>query len=539
MAAGGGGSALLEGESMITVASLSGLEVTAHPPILNSKALCYQIPPDVRTLFVGRTDLLERLKGLFSEETSRVSITACHGLGGVGKSWIAAYYLHEETRYTHRLWFNAESLEILETQYINLLIQLRIVSPRELDSKPRSHWVQTAREYLSLREKPTLIVFDNANAYGELERFIPERCHVLITSREIDWPGTTLRVDVMTSEDAIALVRKHLGEDPSDADVRALCETVGNLPLALTQACAYIEYCRPLVTIRDYLTRYESMKRRMLEDRRLSPGHSHQNVWITFTLTMEKMREANPHSLALLYFAGFLSPDGIPLKLLERSFNSLPERVETAEAFPSAIRPLVHYSVFRHQHRHETLTIHRVLQEVIRETLKLTPDSYHAFLRLLMKVLKAFTKMGSYRMADIRLFSPYLANLESVGKHFESCSLHRQVLEDEALTKEALEFWRSFTFAYTFFQNKEAREAVQEKISACERRLYGGETLSTQEERARAFCEANRMLLGLSFFWLRNPCRSSFFVTSEGPVKKFSLRLVSFQRASQFRECLG
>ncbi len=370
--------------SLLHLGPVAHLALSEHPPILKP-SISYQLPPDNKTLFVGRSDILEKLSKRFARggaagaagDRGPVILTACRGMGGVGKSWIATRFLHDKT-YVHKLFFNAEYIESLESQYVNLALQLRLLVPEDLKTIPKKEVIARVKEYLERLPEPMLLVYDNATHYDALHRFMPRSGDVLITTREGGWPADSkVDVDVMSVEDARALVRKILGEavpvdedeDEDEDEVKRLITILGKLPLAITQACAYIR--QMAITITDYLVLYEDLKMAMLADGSLEEGHHHENVWLTFTLSMRRIQEINPRGVELLHYAGFLAPAPIPRSLLGETFAAKDENLKAIDciAFDRAISTVENYSLFSFDYINKTVLIHRVVQEVIQQQL--------------------------------------------------------------------------------------------------------------------------------------------------------------------------
>ena len=475
---------------LASVASaISGVAVATHPPILDRLEIRYQLPQDNRSLFVGRADILRDLTARLEKGGHQVALTACKGMGGVGKSWIAAHYLHG-AEYRHKIWFNAENLESLEGQYVDLGLQLRLFGPEDLKTRSKQALFLEVKTYLeSLTDSP-LIVYDNAPSYRKLEHFIPRKGKVLITTREADWPAATrLDVDVMTEEDATALVVKMIGAR-SPVEVKLLVDTLGRLPLAMTQACAYIQYAE--VSVPEYLSLYESLKQRMLADGKLLPGHTHENVWVTFILSAAKIRELNPASEVLLNYTGFLAPE-IPRALLEAAFADPPR-------FDASLELLHRYSLIQYEHSRQLVLIHRVLQDVVREQATHITKTDEVTLRKLLEVLPKFVHTGGYRMADIYRVVPFVASFEIMLKHFDRAPVGAKVFSDKPLAKEMLLFLNSLVSIYTFFQDPARKGQLIERVKRCEIFLYGGQTLGSLQEEAAQHSAEGRLLEAIRLY---------------------------------------
>jgi hypothetical protein len=89
-----------------------------------------------------------------------------------------------------------------------------------------------------------LLVYDNAQGPRELASYPPPdgAGRVVVTSRAPTWGrGTaTVRLDVLKREESVAFLRLRTGINDA-VSLGALAEALGDLPLALEQAAAYLD----------------------------------------------------------------------------------------------------------------------------------------------------------------------------------------------------------------------------------------------------------------------------------------------------------
>jgi hypothetical protein len=101
-----------------------------------------------------------------------------------------------------------------------------------------------------------LLVFDNAQTPADLHGMLPgEGGHVLITSRNRRWSRMAVQLDLekFTRVESVAFVGTRARRDEPDAAAE-LAEELGDLPLALAQAAAYIDINE--ITVGRYLASY-------------------------------------------------------------------------------------------------------------------------------------------------------------------------------------------------------------------------------------------------------------------------------------------
>jgi hypothetical protein len=231
--------------------------------------------------FVGRGELLEQIKEHLNQEGSTLTVlTACHGLGGIGKTQVALefvwrYYKENKDHQEFKgiAWFNAENQERLRDDYISLGEELHIILTEEklsaeVGANRVKHWLEHPDR------ARWLLVYDNALSYKTIDGLVPKTGgRVLVTSRHTqEWPKS-IEVNVFDIEESRAYIKQLLSHKALDiSQVDSLAKTLCFLPLALAQACAYIKKNR--VSIERYLKLYETRKRDKLNSKTLPIDYS-------------------------------------------------------------------------------------------------------------------------------------------------------------------------------------------------------------------------------------------------------------------------
>jgi tetratricopeptide (TPR) repeat protein len=187
---------------------------------------------------------------------------------------------------------------------------------------------------------------------------------VLITSRTPTWQrGTaTVRLDVLERDEAVEFLRRRTGSDDTTS-LAALAEALGDLPLALEQAAAYMDETR--TSPAHYLGLYREHGAELLALG--EPLTTEQTVATTWQVAFDRLR-ATPGAPELLGLCAFLAPDGIPRAMLGEHAEVLPEPLGTIVgrplAFDQAVGALGRYSLLRVTV--DSLTVHRLVQTVVR-----------------------------------------------------------------------------------------------------------------------------------------------------------------------------
>jgi tetratricopeptide (TPR) repeat protein len=329
-------------------------------------AAIFNVPVMTRT-FVGRERALEQLAaGLSGDGAVAVTqVDAIHGLGGVGKTQLAARYARtRRDAYDVIWWLRAEQPATLRADLAALAVALGLV---DVDVEERDA-VTAARDWLE-RNHRWLLVFDNATSAGAIAELVPEDDggHVLITSRaHADWRSLGARpvaLDVWEREESVTfLIARTEERDRRDA-LDELADALGDLPLALEQAAAYI--ATKAITATGYLGRLGDRAPELLDAGR-PPGYEHTiaTVWkLAFTELAHQ-----PVATQLVGVCAHLAPERIPRELLD-AYSDIGDDTPpvSARAVDDAIELLLAYALLTVT-ADGTLGMHRLVQDVARRT---------------------------------------------------------------------------------------------------------------------------------------------------------------------------
>jgi tetratricopeptide (TPR) repeat protein len=343
------------------------------------------LPPRNRA-FTGREDLIRTLRaGLETEShVAVVQARALHGLGGVGKTQLAVEYAYRFLDdYDLVWWVPAEQAVAIPTALVALARRLGIPEAGEQDEM-----IDRLRN--QLRERPRwLLIYDNAERPRDLEPYLPgTRGHVLITSRNPAWAGIAapLKVDVMLRAEAVAfLLKRSRGQD--DTTAAALAAELGDLPLALEQAAAYVE--QRGTTMAAYLEMFRGRRDALLAQG--EPTAYNGTIDTTWRLSMERVKESASAGVGLLRLCALLAPEAIPMDLLREWSEEFPielaDIVHDEVAFEDALGALYRYSLIDRDAGE--IRVHQLVQAVARKAMTGTDEEHWATVALRL-VLRSF-----------------------------------------------------------------------------------------------------------------------------------------------------
>ncbi|CAL9464935.1 hypothetical protein SUDANB95_02700 [Actinosynnema sp. ALI-1.44] len=316
--------------------------------------------PDVPGAFVGRQVELARLDAAVTASGGRGRIVV-HGLGGAGKSTLAARFaeLHAE-RFAPVWWSNADSPAAVEAG----LAQLAVALAPETVGLRLEQLVELAVHWLAAHDG-WLLVLDNlthlADASVLLDRV--KNGTILITSRSSGgWGGaTSVVVDVLPRAKALRLlthvVREHWAK-PDLTDGKRLCAELGWLPLAIRQAGAYIGQTRVTPTV--YLELLASTPARMFAT--TAENDTERTIARVWHVTLNRLTNT-PLAGHLLRRMAWCAPDDIPRWLFTPGGESGVPDPDVIHA----LGRLAAYSMITLDA--EAVRVHRLVQAVSR-----TPD---------------------------------------------------------------------------------------------------------------------------------------------------------------------
>jgi tetratricopeptide (TPR) repeat protein len=350
------------------------------------KSPLWHVPYRRNCFFTGRKDILNALHNYFISSPSTVTrIQALSGLGGVGKTQLAleyAYFYKQD--YWSVLWVRADSPDLLRAD-ISTIADLLFLPAKERSDE--QHLFAAIQRWLQHNQR-WLLVLDNLNPedFQIIDHLVPAQCsgHVLLTtqSQATGSLARALPVEPMTiDEGALFLLRraKIISEQASRdeaskedyAEAVAIAQELGGLPLALDQAGAYIEETQRSLSA--YLARYRQRRITLLRKRGQFSNDHDQSVSVTLSMAFQKVSRINPAAMDLLRLFAFLHPDAIPDQMLIDGASELNEPLQALAADPldldAAISTLLRFSLVRHHADTTTLSIHRLVQTILKDEL--------------------------------------------------------------------------------------------------------------------------------------------------------------------------
>jgi hypothetical protein len=325
--------------------------------------------------FTGRGTELSELRAALAGGPT-VTVQAVRGMGGVGKTQLAAEFAYARAAdYDLVYWIAAEETATIPDQFTALAAEFGLDPPA--DPEALRDLVHAA-----LRDVPGwLLIFDNADTAEGIRGWLPGGPlppgipgHVIVTTRRAGFAalGRVLELDVIDLPSAVALLRTRVPGLPQEI-AEDVARELGRLPLALEQAAAYLD--RSAMPARDYLALLRSRAAELYA--RGTVSGRPETIATLWDIALERISGEDPAAVLLLELCAYLAPEPIPLDLFTAHAGQLPAPLSDAAAdeltFGEVIGTLVDYSLAKRTPA--GLQLHRLVQGVIRARLAATPGS--------------------------------------------------------------------------------------------------------------------------------------------------------------------
>ncbi len=374
--------------------------------------------------FTGRKEILERLHTILTRPKQIPHASIISGLGGIGKTQVALEYLYQYREiYKAIFWMKADSNQTLLSCIVDSAKVINIID------KNREQTIAKFINWLKDYHDEYLVVIDNLDnpedinfVYNFISQISSNNSHIIITSRisssmqEIP----CIQIEQMNIEESILFLLRRIElisydltiEDASLSDrndALMLVRQLAGLPLALEQAGTFIKETQ--CTITDYLKLYETHPMDLLYRHNDPIAEYNQSVATTWSLSFQRIENANLVAADLLRACAFLY-HSIPEEVVTLGASELGPNFEDIAANPFkiniALGELIKYSFLQRHPSEKSLTIHPMVQTVLRDTMDREAQSIW-MTRIYKAVNKAFPfSEEDYQLSKLRYTIPFV-----------------------------------------------------------------------------------------------------------------------------------
>ncbi|KAF3062845.1 Nephrocystin-3 [Trichoderma lentiforme] len=290
--------------------------------------------------FVNRGDILEQISARCLEPAGRVALV---GLGGVGKSQLAIEFAHrfvEEHSDVWLFWIHAATQARVEEGFRLIADAVKLPERKQ----PQADIPLLVKNWLSIEHNGRwIIILDSADdsevlystdhsdhSKRSLAAYIPKSRNgaIVLTTRNRSLASKLtggykhiIDVDTMSETDALTLLERKMGSplSPLDAGLAEdLVKALECIPLAISQAAAYIQARKPRSSIEKYLVNFrkserESMRLLKYESNDIGRDEETSNTVLrTWAISFDHIRSHQRSAADLLSLMSFFDRQGIP-----------------------------------------------------------------------------------------------------------------------------------------------------------------------------------------------------------------------------------
>ncbi|MBU1626361.1 tetratricopeptide repeat protein, partial [bacterium] len=318
--------------------------------------------------FTGRERDLIKIRKMLTRNNHGRSVKILHGLSGVGKTSLAVEYANRYSGdYSVIWWVRSENMITLMNDLTDLSKRLGLSC---FDNVEQESALENLFKGLE-NNSDWLLIFDNSDNPDDIKKIVPEKIngHILITSRNSEWGEETnnIQVSVLNRSESLELIH-NLTDQTDYENSNKLAEELSDLPLALTQVCAYINNKR--ISIKDYLNILQNYQQDFSEHV-ITNSNYPRTIKASMEITFRQVQNISESAVNLMNFCAFLASEDIPIMEFCKKSNRFPEKLATWMSDPLKLNELLKilekYSLVKVDK--DSISIHRLVQTMIMETL--------------------------------------------------------------------------------------------------------------------------------------------------------------------------
>lgn len=343
----------------------------------------WMVKYDFEDDFVGRDGIMSTIEKQLTEGNHRAALS---GIGGVGKSRIAIQYSYRHQKLhpdSHIFWVHGGSRSRFEADYRNIARLLDLPGRED----PDVDILRLVTDWLNEEANgPWMMILDNADdrdlwlgppkmpaqtksACMPLIRHLPRYITggLLITTRDrqlghqlLEKKQQPLPISRLEPKEAHHLLSVKLPDQQLNSeDIEKLAKELEHLPLAITQAAAYLEQTE--ISASEYLEIFRAGQSdipNLLEESIYDPSRDHESsnsVFQTWRLSFEQLTMQSPKAADMLSLMAVLDRQAIPSELVQVPGGNVLDQ-------KAAIAKLKAFSLIQEESPSNKYSLHRLVQ---------------------------------------------------------------------------------------------------------------------------------------------------------------------------------
>jgi tetratricopeptide (TPR) repeat protein len=335
--------------------------------------------------FTGRDSILDDISKEF-EKGNAISLTqAITGLGGIGKTQTALEYAYRNaSKYDWIWWVSAETEPTVLLAYREFAIKMKLMNTAQQDA---AIIIETVLNWMDTHDQ-WLFIYDNVDHVNSDTAWWPRNCrgNILITTRNRKVTiGQGIEISIFNDLEAIAFLENRTGIYNDRQQALLLAQRLGCFPLALEQASAYIK--NNDITFEDYLILLKDYGLDVLGE---TEGVIDYTKPLTATWEISFAKIELEAAQQLLYLCAYLAPESIEAEIFSENVELLPsplkEQLSNTLTANKVWLELTRYSILEKEGDNQSYSMHRLLQEVIRNKLCSEPQWIQCCLSIIRKI---------------------------------------------------------------------------------------------------------------------------------------------------------
>ncbi|MFF7279265.1 FxSxx-COOH system tetratricopeptide repeat protein [Streptomyces griseorubiginosus] len=351
--------------------------------------------------FTGRSTILEQVRRQFVSGPGGMRLPqVLHGLGGVGKTQLAREYAHRfKADYDLVWWVDAEQPDLVPPKLADLARRLALRTGDDVNEAALAalQALRAGRPY-----KRWLLVFDNVedldlilNRFAEETAPVPDEVygHLLVTTRTKPASSQVqpVEVEVFTREESVEHLTRRvpgLGE----ADATLVAEAVGDLPLAIEVAAAWLE--ATATPVGEYVEQLREQSTKVLSVKAAVDAVEYpSSVGATWNISLARLRDKSPAAARLLELCSFLSAEPISMALVGsdamiKALLPYDKDLRARYMLGKVTQALNRFALAKVDSTDNSLQVHRLVQAAVRDGMdaRVAEETRHEVHRVLVAV---------------------------------------------------------------------------------------------------------------------------------------------------------